>query len=487
MRVLACGGRLGAGAKLFQRYSVLLLFLALVVFGGMRSALAGDDTWSIVETKGDVQVLRAGFQPVALTEGIVLRPGDRIVTTGNGRAIITRGQDTIIVAPDSEIGLPALKRPGWGTRIIQEIGTIFLKVESSAERRFEVETPVLAAVVKGTRFTVSANPMGAAVHVLEGAVEVSAFASQQTGMVTPGQTARLDSSPGSRLEIDGNDAPAGKASDSFERTLDMEESEAANAPLSVPAEIKQADAGVALNPAEAPTVSLDIEATEVSVTEDDAASDSGQQLAERQEDAVDSGPRVIRVALGNTDINLRQVTRGLVRNAVIERESGVGEGRDDDEPALEEAEDSEEPSSTESSENTFVSIIETDEDEASIGSVEVEAATGLGTEMLAVGSDFSVDTGNAAADATTGLGELPAGLDNVAGLPSGLGEDSSPTGIGDSGDITDTVTDIVSDIDDDIDDVRDDLDDVLDDLDDVRDDLDDVPDVPETDGEMDDD
>ena len=42
MRVLACGGRLGAGAKLFQRYSVLLLFLALVVFGGMRSALAGD-------------------------------------------------------------------------------------------------------------------------------------------------------------------------------------------------------------------------------------------------------------------------------------------------------------------------------------------------------------------------------------------------------------------------------------------------------------
>ncbi len=482
MGVQALEGRCDIGADLFKRYAILLVLLAVALCGGMRGALAGDDAWSIVEAKGDVQVLRAGFQPVALTEGIVLRPGDRIVTTGNGRAIINRGKDTIIVAPNSEIGLPALKRPGWGTRIIQEIGTIFLKVESSAERRFEVETPVLAAVVKGTRFTVSANPMGAAVHVLEGAVEVSAFASQQTGMVMPGQTARLDSNLGSRLEIDGNEAPAGQEAESFERTLDTEEPESESTTLPLPVEIENADAAAMPSSTEPQTLSLEIETVEVSVTGEDATGAGTEQLAERQDDAVDAGPRAINVALGDTDINLRQVTRGLVRNAVIEPAGPVGESLEesaqtalevedsDDTPSSENAEttlvssveiDGEASDDTPSSENvetTLVSSVEIDGEASSIGSTKVEAATGLGLETMSALSDLDADGGSAAAAATTtGLGELPAGLDAVSGMPSGLGDDNSPTGIGDSVDITDTVSDIVDDIDDEVDDAIDDL------------------------------
>ncbi len=195
---------------------LLALLLAFAVLFGAGSAAAADGVWSISEIRGGVQVLRADLQPIALRRGVELRPGDRVVTKSDGRAVLTSGRDTIIVAPHSEISLPAPKRPGLGTRIIQEIGTIFLKVESSATRSFEVETPILAAVVKGTEFSVTANPAGTVVRVAEGAVEVSAFESRETAVVQAGQTARLDNRPGSRLIIDGSETPAGDRIDAVQ-------------------------------------------------------------------------------------------------------------------------------------------------------------------------------------------------------------------------------------------------------------------------------
>lgn len=319
------GWRINAGARLLNHCSILLLAVAVVAFVASSGAQASDDSWSIVETKGDVQVLRAGFQPVALTDGAVLRPGDRIVTTGNGRAIINRGKDTIIVAPNSEIGLPALKRPGWGTRIIQEIGTIFLKVESSAERRFEVETPVLAAVVKGTRFTVSANPTGAAVHVLEGAVEVSAFASQQTGLVMPGQTATLDNRPGGSLEIDGNEAQKGGAAKSFERTLDKDEPSGNPSPSANAPGIERVDStpGLGRSVGASGVGPAVLKSAVVGGARSDAAKGPGSKRVEA---------RAIKVSLGNTEVNLRQVTRGLVRNVVAQEATSGGKKADEGKP-----------------------------------------------------------------------------------------------------------------------------------------------------------
>ena len=72
------------------------------------------------------------------------------VTGGNGRVLLIRGQETILVAPNSVISVPAEKKDGMQTTILQQAGSIVLEVEKQNVQHFEVETPYLAAVVKGT-------------------------------------------------------------------------------------------------------------------------------------------------------------------------------------------------------------------------------------------------------------------------------------------------------------------------------------------------
>jgi hypothetical protein len=62
-------------------------------------------------------------------------------------------------------------------------------VEKRNVKHFEVETPYLAAVVKGTQFSVTVGPTGTRVDVRRGQVEVSDFRSGQIAQVMPGQTA----------------------------------------------------------------------------------------------------------------------------------------------------------------------------------------------------------------------------------------------------------------------------------------------------------
>ncbi len=67
-----------------------------------------------------------------------------------------------------------------------------------------METPYLAAVVKGTRFNVSVNGRGANVNVMQGRVEVSDFKTGQIALVLPGQTANVLSTGASGLKLSGS-------------------------------------------------------------------------------------------------------------------------------------------------------------------------------------------------------------------------------------------------------------------------------------------
>ncbi|MDP6876811.1 MAG: hypothetical protein QF521_25130, partial [Alphaproteobacteria bacterium] len=55
--------------------------------------------------------------------------------------------------------------------------------------------------MKGTTFTVSVRPEGAAVHVTAGAVQVAARGSQRAVIVRPGQTGSVSSKPGAEVEV----------------------------------------------------------------------------------------------------------------------------------------------------------------------------------------------------------------------------------------------------------------------------------------------
>jgi hypothetical protein len=166
---------------------VLTMAVALVV---SSSAFAGDDgIWSISKSSGEVWVTTSGAEQASLRQEDPLKPGDIIRTGRNGRVLLVRGEETILVSPNSVIGLPTEKKDGMSTTILQQAGSILLEVEKRNVKHFEVETPYLAAVVKGTHFSVTVNAASTSVNVERGQVEVSDFKTGQIAQILPGQTA----------------------------------------------------------------------------------------------------------------------------------------------------------------------------------------------------------------------------------------------------------------------------------------------------------
>ena len=102
------------------------------------------------------------------------------------------------------IGLPTEKKDGLSTTIVQQAGSILLEVEKRNVKHFEVETPYLAAVVKGTQFRVSVNAASTSVDVLRGQVEVADFKSGQIAQVMPGQVATAFAHGKAGLSLSGS-------------------------------------------------------------------------------------------------------------------------------------------------------------------------------------------------------------------------------------------------------------------------------------------
>jgi hypothetical protein len=163
------------------------LLIVLVIAGSEAFAADG---WRVSKSSGDVWVSTSGVQQASLTEDAVLNPGDSVRTGRNGRVLLIRGQERILISPNSVVGLPAQKSQG-STTITQQSGTILIEVEKRNNPHFEVETPYLAAVVKGTQFRVSVGQGESYVNVVRGQVDVTDFRSGQTALVMPGQMAKV--------------------------------------------------------------------------------------------------------------------------------------------------------------------------------------------------------------------------------------------------------------------------------------------------------
>jgi hypothetical protein len=161
--------------------------LALLLSGASDVAMAKGTQWRISESSGPVSVFRNGLQTV-VTRGAQIRAGDTIATGKSGRAVVTRDQQFVILAPESRIRLPDDPEPDGFTRIVEEFGSVIFRVRKRATQHFRVETPYLAAVVKGTTFNVRVDTDGARVQVVEGAVEVSTLDGQKSDLAEAGGT-----------------------------------------------------------------------------------------------------------------------------------------------------------------------------------------------------------------------------------------------------------------------------------------------------------
>lgn len=193
--------------------SRLVVVLAIVFLFGSPAAAAGrqSEHWTVTQLTGDARVIHPGFQAASLKINMELAPGDALVTGKSGRATLVHGKDYILVAPNSELKLPAGQPSGF-TRVIETMGSILFKVEHTAVPHFAVETPMLAAVVKGTTFNVVVDQQRTSVEVIQGIVQVSAYKGGMTRLIEGGHAVAIDPREPAKL-FDANKADSSPATE----------------------------------------------------------------------------------------------------------------------------------------------------------------------------------------------------------------------------------------------------------------------------------
>jgi hypothetical protein len=193
-----------------MRRLVLLFFSAIILLASPAAAKDGQkDYWIVSQLSGEARVVKGGLHPASLKINSALAPGDVIVTGPTGRATLARNADYILIAPRSELRLPSTQQPTGFTRIIQSLGTMLFRVQHTGVPHFAVDTPMLAAVVKGTTFTIVVDRNRSAVQVTQGVVEVSANDGGMKQLVTGGNTVFINrSDPKTIIDADAQPAKA---------------------------------------------------------------------------------------------------------------------------------------------------------------------------------------------------------------------------------------------------------------------------------------
>ncbi|MBR0709212.1 FecR family protein [Bradyrhizobium liaoningense] len=283
------------------RIGMRCAFVAALTLGTVSGAFAADDgVWSVSKASGEVWVATDGAQQVSLNQEETLKPGNTIRTGRNGRVLLVRGEETILISPNSVVGLPAEKKDGLSTTIIQQAGSILLEVEKRNVKHFEVETPYLAAVVKGTQFSVTVGAGSTKVGVLRGQVEVSDFKTGQIAQVMPGQAAAAfeHGKPGLSLSGTGTFSPIEQGKP---RASTIERVPVPKSGLSAPRNAANGHAIHALGPID--------RGNKVA-----GALKQAQQVGGAH--APKAGVVRISISLGEVKLNVHKVTNGLAHGAV---------------------------------------------------------------------------------------------------------------------------------------------------------------------------
>jgi hypothetical protein len=215
-----------------------VLFGLLMLMAEAATAQAAN--WTVSESSGAVTI-RAGDVSQPAKRGTIVHTGDILSTGPGSRAVVVRGNDFMTVNANSRVRLPIASNATESVfDVIQEWGNSIFKIEKKAVPHFRVRTPYLAAVVKGTTFSITVSSDGASLQVIEGAVETATFDGGASDLVRPGVVAMVSASDRFRLTIQGQD----------QRTIDSpsrDQNEVARTPKSEAAKAGNGSAETGLN------------------------------------------------------------------------------------------------------------------------------------------------------------------------------------------------------------------------------------------------
>ncbi|HEY9010439.1 MAG TPA: FecR family protein [Devosia sp.] len=173
--------------------------LIVVALAAMFSTSVFADDWVAIKLHGVVLVL-VDNDWVKLRRGEAVSDDGVIRTLSRGRVTLQRGTETIELGGDTQVQI--IDRTGKKfTTVKQYFGSVSVEADVRKVQHFAVQTPFLAAVVKGTRFTVVSGKDSAKVTVQRGHVAVEDRDTQQSTLLSVGQSA--SSGNGSALDVAG--------------------------------------------------------------------------------------------------------------------------------------------------------------------------------------------------------------------------------------------------------------------------------------------
>src|SRR5437764_12847742 len=106
-------------------HHVSRLLTAAFLLTAASSAYAADDgAWTVSKSSGEVWLTNSGAQPASLKQEEFLKPGDTIRTGRTGRVLLQRGEESMMISPNSVVGVPSEKKEGLSTTIVQQAGSI---------------------------------------------------------------------------------------------------------------------------------------------------------------------------------------------------------------------------------------------------------------------------------------------------------------------------------------------------------------------------
>ncbi|MEP3051010.1 MAG: FecR family protein [Erythrobacter sp.] len=190
--------------------------IAIAALLSSTSAFAAPSGWTVSEASGQVTITREG-QVINARQNSVVHEGDVIRTGRSSRAVLVRGEEYVVVSPQAHIRIAEPETAGPITQIFQYLGNVLFRIEKKSTPHFGVETPYMAAVVKGTTFNVSVTNSGSSVQVTEGAVEVFTSDELEAALLTPGLVGLVEADQIGDLIIIGGDGEAGDQSSAVVR------------------------------------------------------------------------------------------------------------------------------------------------------------------------------------------------------------------------------------------------------------------------------
>ena len=210
--------------------------IMLLLFSGVP-ALAQSGGWTISEAKGSVIVIDARGERAG-TAGTAVVPGAMVRTAAKSTEVLMRGREFVTLRQNAQIRIPQTAPERSLVQVIQDYGSALFNIGKKADPHFGVQTPYLAAVVKGTTFIITVGEEGASLQVTEGAVEVATPDGGARDLILPGAVAMVASGDMMRLVVEGEgrkviDSPARPAS---------APAAGGSAPASTPARIEPAAA-----------------------------------------------------------------------------------------------------------------------------------------------------------------------------------------------------------------------------------------------------